>query len=157
MDWKRWVALALIALFVTYAMWAFFAPPHGRARTKPDADDPSLRTRCFDATIEEVIDRAAFFITRAERWTLTATDRGNGTIRAVHETEKLGFKDDVILIASPVVGEDHTPAPANRTQVDASSASRFGKRDFGQNAANIRELLGDLDANLPGCKEIVAG
>ncbi len=153
MPWRRVAILVILGLAIAYALWAFFLPPHARASTSDDAEDPLLRPRCYAASVHAVIDEAHFIVLRADDWSLKSVDAHAGTLRAVHETRFFGFRDDVILVASPVLGGPNDTTSENATRVEASSASRFGKRDLGQNAANLRELLGALDARLSRCPE----
>jgi uncharacterized protein (DUF1499 family) len=87
--------------------------------------------------------RAAFEATRAlvvkRRWQIInerAPDRRDGVIEAVARTPIMGFRDDVII--------RFRPAP-DGTRVDARSSSRYGRHDFGTNAARLKALLDDID------------
>lgn len=55
-----------------------------------------------------------------------------GRIEAVASTLLLGFKDDVVIRVAPDEGG---------SRVDIRSASRYGKHDFGANAARVRDFL----------------
>jgi hypothetical protein len=72
---------------------------------------------------------------------------GAGTIELSDRTLVLGFRDDVVIR----VAGDETSA-----RVDVRSASRFGRNDFGHNAARVRmilkEIVGRLEATLPQVK-----
>jgi uncharacterized protein (DUF1499 family) len=57
-------------------------------------------------------------------------------IEAVARTPIMGFRDDVVLRIR--VDEDGA-------RIDVRSASRYGRHDFGANAARIRSLLEDID------------
>ena len=62
--------------------------------------------------------------------------RPNGQIEAVARTAIMGFRDDVAIRVRP------TP---DGSVIDIRSASRYGRHDFGANAARIRGLLADID------------
>jgi uncharacterized protein (DUF1499 family) len=65
--------------------------------------------------------------------------RRDGVIEAVARTPIMGFRDDV---AVRVRRED------DGSRIDVRSASRFGRHDFGTNAARIKSLLEDIDDRL---------
>jgi len=62
--------------------------------------------------------------------------RRDGRIEAVARTLILGFRDDVAI---------RFRATPDGTRIDVRSASRYGRHDFGANAARIRSLLEDID------------
>ena len=64
------------------------------------------------------------------------TGRRDGQIEAVARTPIMGFRDDVALRIRPV---------SDGALIDARSASRYGKHDFGANASRIRSLLEEID------------
>ena len=65
--------------------------------------------------------------------------RRDGRIEAVARTPIMGFRDDVVVR----VRRDDDGA-----RIDVRSASRYGRHDFGTNAARIRSLLEDIDDRL---------
>ena len=65
--------------------------------------------------------------------------RRDGVIEAVARTPIMGFRDD---IAVRVRRED------DGSRIDVRSASRYGRHDFGTNAARIKSLLEDIDDRL---------
>jgi len=62
--------------------------------------------------------------------------RRDGHIEAVARTAIMGFRDDVALRVRP---------DGEGARIDVRSASRYGRHDFGTNAARIRSLLDDID------------
>lgn len=62
--------------------------------------------------------------------------RRDGLIEAVARTPVMGFRDDVVV---------RIRATSEGTRVDARSSSRYGRYDFGTNAARLRTLLEDID------------
>jgi uncharacterized protein (DUF1499 family) len=65
-----------------------------------------------------------------------AGGRRDGQIEAVARTPIMGFRDDVAVRIRPT---------ADGARIDVRSASRYGRHDFGTNAARLRSLLEDID------------
>jgi uncharacterized protein (DUF1499 family) len=63
--------------------------------------------------------------------------RRDGRIEAVARTPVMGFRDDVTIRVRPNA--------EGGARIDVRSASRYGRHDFGTNAARIRSLLEDVD------------
>lgn len=84
---------------------------------------------------------AALAIASKRRWRVVDTrdpaPNREGRIEAVARTLVMGFRDDIVIRVRP--------AP-DGSRVDVRSASRYGRHDFGTNAARIRSLLDDIDA-----------
>jgi uncharacterized protein (DUF1499 family) len=72
-----------------------------------------------------------------------ATGR-DGQIEAVARTPIMGFRDDVSL---------RVRADGDGSRVDVRSASRYGRHDFGSNAARIKSLLDDIDQRVNDMEE----
>lgn len=62
--------------------------------------------------------------------------RRDGHIEAIAYTSIMGFRDDVVI---------RIRATREGSRVDARSASRYGRWDFGVNAARLRSLMEDID------------
>jgi len=60
----------------------------------------------------------------------------DGIIEAVARTPILGFRDDVVV---------RVRAATDGARIDVRSASRYGRRDLGTNAARVRNLIDDID------------
>jgi hypothetical protein len=60
----------------------------------------------------------------------------DGYIEAIAFTPILGFRDDVVVRIRPT---------GDGARIDVRSASRYGRRDFGANAARVRGLISDID------------
>lgn len=103
------------------------------ARTRPDADDPRLRTLRADAPREAAWDAALSAARSMPGWTVTAADAERGEIRAEARTRTLGFTDDVTVRVSGAEGGGST--------VDVRSASRVGRMDLGTNARRVARFL----------------
>ena len=80
-----------------------------------------------------------------------APDQGRpeGRIEAVARTPIMGFRDDVIVRVRAFEGG---------ARVDVRSSSRYGSFDFGANAARVRALLEDIEAEFaqPGAGRAAA-
>jgi uncharacterized protein (DUF1499 family) len=92
----------------------------------------------YDAVMA-VVTKRRWQVINARPWT-APQQRGeaprDGYIEAVARTLIMGFRDDVaIRIRSGGQG----------ARIDARSASRYGRHDFGTNAKRIRALLADID------------
>lgn len=85
---------------------------------------------------------AALAVINKHKWRVVdlrppqAAGRREGVIEAVARTPILGFRDDVVV---------RIRFDQEGSRVDVRSASRYGRTDFGTNAARIRRLLGDID------------
>lgn len=67
-----------------------------------------------------------------------------GHIEAIAYTSIMGFRDDVAIRIRPT---------REGSRVDARSASRYGRWDFGVNAARVRQLLEDVDTAADAIKQ----
>jgi uncharacterized protein (DUF1499 family) len=94
----------------------------------------------FDA-VYAVIAKRKWLIVEARR-----PQRGGreGHIEAVARTPIMAFRDDIVV---------RLRADGDGTRVDMRSASRYGKHDFGANAARIVALLDDVDAAVDALPE----
>jgi hypothetical protein len=70
--------------------------------------------------------------------------RREGHIEAVARTAIMGFPDDVVI---------RVRADGDGARIDARSASRYGRYDFGTNAARIKNLLDEIDEVASADKE----
>jgi len=70
-------------------------------------------------------------------WTIVASDKASGRIEASQTSRWMGFTDDIVIRI--------TPAGAG-SRIDLRSSSRYGRGDFGVNAARIRAYLTALRA-----------
>jgi len=70
-------------------------------------------------------------------WTIVASDKASGRIEASQRSRWMGFTDDIVVRV--------TPAGAG-SRIDLRSSSRYGRSDFGVNAARIRAYLTALRA-----------
>ncbi|HEX3862057.1 MAG TPA: DUF1499 domain-containing protein [Stellaceae bacterium] len=73
----------------------------------------------------------------AERmeWTIVASDAAAGQIEASQSSRWFGFTDDIVVRITPT---------DSGSRIDMRSESRYGRGDFGVNAARIRKYLAAL-------------
>jgi uncharacterized protein (DUF1499 family) len=78
-------------------------------------------------------------LTTAEQmgWTIVASDKTAGRIEASQRTRWMGFTDDIVIRVAPA---------SSGSRIDLRSSSRYGRSDFGVNAARIRDYLAALHA-----------
>ena len=99
------------------------------AATAADADDPPLRPRLLPLTLPDAADAVTRAIASRARWRVTG--RSDRVIRATRTTRLFRFVDDILVLLE---------SDGGATRVLARSASRIGRRDFGQNRRNLAEL-----------------
>ncbi|MEM9352513.1 MAG: DUF1499 domain-containing protein [Planctomycetota bacterium] len=108
------------------------------ATTSAESADPGLRPLQTEASAEQLADALRSFANQNGAWELVESS-GNSH-KLVRTTGLLRFKDDVVMTFS---------ATDNGLLVEASSGSRVGKGDLGQNPRNLKELLSGLSERLP--------
>ncbi len=101
---------------------------------------PDIETLSLEAAPGAVYE-AALAVVGKRRWRIVDSReplarRREGHIEAVARTPIMGFRDDIVI---------RIRANGEETLVDMRSASRYGRHDFGTNAARIRSLLDDID------------
>ena len=87
---------------------------------------------------------AAIHVINRRKWRVVVDrppqpPRRDGQIEAVARTAVMGFRDDITLRVRP---------DGDGARIDVRSASRYGRHDFGTNAARVRSLLEDIDTRL---------
>jgi uncharacterized protein (DUF1499 family) len=103
---------------------------------------PDLRTVVVDRSADETFELVEETV-RKLRWRVTAAEPPTGRttkvgiIEATDQTLIIGFTDDVVVRVEGSPG---------RARVDVRSASRYGRFDFGQNAARVRRFIVELQA-----------
>ena len=120
------------------ALGAFLAWPRINAvETGKTPEYPDLQPKVYGASVETVTKAVKAVLASLPRWELIGEGRGpmGAEIQAVHTT-LLRLEHDVTIRIRREKG---------RTHVSVRSKSRTLAWDFGQNARNIRELLGALE------------
>ena len=110
------------------------------AETRPNANDPRLRTRLYPLSLETVWGAVVRLVDAQEGWTVRDCRPDSGLIEVEARTRLLRFTDDVTIRVRPGSGR--------RIAVDLTSRSRLGKADLGTNARRIGRFLDALDAEL---------
>jgi len=149
---KRLLPLGALALFVPLAIVAAQVDDwsrdlsQNRAETADDHADPRLRpveTRLTAeaalARVREVVEGPGF-----ERWSYVAraVDADPPMIALARRSGLFGFVDDITVRVEPA------RAPGGPLRLHATSQSRVGKGDLGQNPRNLRKLLDALRLEL---------
>src|SRR5215467_4022539 len=101
---------------------------------------PDIAPLDTEASAQSAYDAAMAVITK-RRWQVINTrppapGRREAYIEAVARTPIMGFRDDIAVRIRPV---------GQGARVDVRSASRYGRHDFGSNAARVRALISDID------------
>ena len=103
---------------------------------------PDVEPLNVNSTPNAAFDAAMAVIMR-RKWNVIVNrppqPRRDGVIEAVARTPIMGFREDVAL---------RVRADPDGTRIDMRSASRYGRQDFGSNAARIKSLLDDIDDRL---------
>jgi uncharacterized protein (DUF1499 family) len=85
-----------------------------------------------DVAFERALDTA-----QQLGWTIVASDKAAGRIEASQKSRWMGFTDDIVVRVTPA---------SSGSRIDVRSSSRYGRSDFGVNAARIRDYLTELRA-----------
>lgn len=120
------------------------------ASISPGAEDPSLRPLVADVDVNALTDRVTDWATEHANWTVVgealkdSVDGQPDTVRVelVRTTRILRFKDDIVVKLRRM--DDGS------TEMTATSQSRLGKGDLGQNARNLRQLRQGVSDSLRG-------
>lgn len=133
--------LFLVLILAGAVAAALYWPRLNDVETGRTPEYPDLQVRTYARDVAGVVKAAQRVVERLPRWTFVGAGQGPGgaEVRAVHKTAVFRFSDDVTV---------RIRAAGGRATVSVRSKSRVGKWDFGQNARNIRELLGELDREL---------
>jgi uncharacterized protein (DUF1499 family) len=104
---------------------------------------PDIEPLTATANARAVYD-AALAVIKKRRWLVLderppQPGRRDGRIEAVARTAIMGFRDDIVVRIRSV---------GTGARVDVRSASRYGRHDFGTNAARVRSLIEDIDDGL---------
>jgi len=119
------------------------APPTAEQRKLQSEKYPQVTGRRYDLPLDRTLDAVESVLSRTN-WklfgpTADPDDESEITIEALAYTWVLAFPVDVSI---RLVDEGET------TYVDMRSASRYGRHDFGNNAARINQFLKDLDTEV---------
>jgi uncharacterized protein (DUF1499 family) len=138
MSVNKWLVLAVL---VIVGLWLSLAWPRlNDVETGRTPEYSDLQPREYAAPPDRVL-KAATAAVEGLGWTYVGSGQGPGgsELKAIARTPILRFSNDITVRIRRASG---------RTTVSVRSESRYGKWDFGQNARNIRTLLGELDRQL---------
>jgi len=105
---------------------------------------PDLRSLVLDRSVEEAFELVEEAVRRL-RWRVVSEEppaggraaAKAGRLEATEQTLVVGFTDDIVI---------RVEGGATQARVDARSASRYGRFDFGQNAARLRRFFAEVRA-----------
>jgi uncharacterized protein (DUF1499 family) len=111
------------------------------AETSWSAADPALHPIATERSTDEIVVAIKEAASRLPRWTIVAEERDGGlaVLRFVRTSGLFRFKDDVTVLVEDERG---------RRVISATSRSRVGKGDLGQNPRNLRALMGAVRQRL---------
>jgi uncharacterized protein (DUF1499 family) len=102
------------------------------ADIEPDLTDASPQA-AYNAALKVIARRKWKIVDQRSPQDGTARE---GHIEAIAFTPILAFREDVVIRIRPT---------REGTRIDVRSASRYGRRDLGANAARVRALIDDID------------
>lgn len=113
------------------------------AETSADSKDPELRPIESAVAPNELASATERAVKSLPRWEEAgrATEGEVVELHLVRTTPLMRFKDDIHARIEPA---------ATGSRLTATSKSRVGKGDLGQNPRNLKELLGAVKAELAG-------
>ena len=108
------------------------------SKTSPTAEEPFLRPLRIDRQPDDLAKRIAEWAESKGGWDLLEQSRSARSIEIhlTRTTPLLRFVDDIHITISET--------EASESVVNATSQSRFGKGDLGQNPRNLRMVLDHL-------------
>lgn len=144
---KKMPWLILLAASSLPVLWILFLVEDWKrdlttniATTDATAEDPARRPLESPLPPEAQAARIVRFVEANRNWKVASIEPASseGTIRLhlIRTTTLLRFKDDVHVVL--------TSTPRGGSVLEATSRSRVGKGDLGQNPRNLRELIQTL-------------
>ena len=102
---------------------------------------PDLKPRSYAAGVDRVAAAVKAAISGLPRWRVVGAASGarGADVQAEHVIPLAGFKEDVTVRLRRQGGQ---------TEVGVLSRSAWFRWDFGQNARNVRQLLGEIDRQM---------
>ncbi len=145
MQLKKKMSWLILLLGLLPFLWLFMTIDDWKrdfttnfAKTSEEAEQPELRPLRTERSVEETADVISTWVQGASRWEIVDQKKvveGSLTLHLVRTTPLMRFKDDVhVTVATDTVSPD-------MTFVSATSQSRIGKGDLGQNPRNLKELM----------------
>jgi len=135
---KRSTLVVLIIVAAAVAALCLAWPRIHEVETGRTPEYPDLRPRSYAAGVDRVAAAVKTAITGFPRWRVVGAASGarGADVQAKHAMPLIGLKEDVTV---------RVRRQGGRTDVSVLSRSPSMPWDFGQNARNVRQLLGELD------------
>jgi len=114
------------------------------SETDETSADPLLRPIVIEKSPDEVAERLRQWVAAERRWEWIEESQISAGARQIHllrRTPLFRFVDDIQVTIFPA-----EEGSLSRTRVTASSRSRVGKGDLGQNPRNLKMVLAALQA-----------
>ncbi|WP_372898123.1 DUF1499 domain-containing protein [Stieleria sp.] len=117
-----------------------------RAALDPAAPRPELRPVELDGSVQDAADRIRQWTETNSKWDWVSEEQAGGDRRRIQLTRTtpvMKFVDDIeVELTAHPAGQDATSQDATSQSVivNATSQSRVGKGDLGQNPRNLIEL-----------------
>ncbi len=142
MNLLKIIGIAAGAALVGAAGISAVAGEGNSAETSENPSNVNLKTRHYQANLQTFADEAGKIIptltTYGQNWKLTASEITEKSAIIKVEVPVVMFTDDLEIKA-------HSFADNGEISVDLHSASRVGKKDFGENQRHILQILKALD------------
>ncbi len=132
---------AIAGLFIFVKDWKRdFTTNH--AKLDATAKNPLLRPISLECSREEAVDATKIWLNAQQNWKLISESQESeiSVLNLTRETKVMRFVDDIRL-------EIHSESEGVR--IEASSQSRIGLGDLGQNPRNLIEISDGLRAATP--------
>ncbi len=110
---------------------------HSGAETRPNHDDPELRTRTYERSPRQMFAIAIEAVDRLHRWKTVERLPDVGVIRCEARAPLSPFIDDVTI----TIGS----GDSSGSTVDVASKARLGKGDLGVNRQHVLAYIASLD------------
>lgn len=140
-------AVIIVLLFAGIFILARVVFPGNIAETTQNSEDAELKTRIYDAGLQEVFNAVKQTVptlsTYGSNWKLTDSKTENDAATLKAEVPVIVFTDDLEVKLKETNG---------KTSVDVRSNSRTGQSDFGENRRHLLQILNALDERFAGKK-----
>ena len=139
---KRSTLGAILVVAAVVAALCLAWPRIHEVETGRTPEYPDLKPRSYAAGVDRVAAAVKAAISGLPRWRVVGAASGarGADVQAEHVIPLVGFKEDVTVRLRRQGGQT--------TEVGVLSRSAWFRWDFGQNARNVRQLLGELDRQM---------
>jgi len=138
---KRSTLGAILVVAAVVAALCLAWPRIHEVETGRTPEYPDLKPRSYAAGVERVAAAVKAAISGLPRWRVVGAASGarGADVQAEHVIPLVGFKEDVTV---------RLRRQGRQTEVRVLSRSAWFRWDFGQNARNVSQLLGELDRQM---------